>query len=49
MDPDQATVFLQADDAVDLSLADQVADLLMAEPTFRALKKERPHSGPPQR
>jgi hypothetical protein len=46
MYPEQATVFLQADDAVDLGLADQVADLVMAEPAFRALKKERRHSGP---
>ena len=46
MYPDQATVFLLADDAVDLGLADQMADLVMAEPTFRALKKERRHSGP---
>jgi hypothetical protein len=46
MYPDQATVFLLAYDAVDLSLVDQVADLVMAEPAFRALKKERRHSGP---
>jgi hypothetical protein len=46
MHPDQATVFFQADNAVDLGLADQVADLVMAEPAFRALKKERRHSGP---
>ena len=40
MHPDQATVFFQADNAVDLGLADQVADLVMAEPAFRALEAD---------
>jgi hypothetical protein len=46
VDPDQASVLLKANNAVDLGLACQVADFVMAKSAFRALKKKRRHDGP---